>query len=108
MRCEVLEEPARLDRLCGYTMEQLREKSHHPERHFAQPHFMPAMTDSELLLRLNALRTQTRRAELCACEAFRDRDDCMTRGDIVEVLNRMSSMVYLMMIEEKKEGTHGA
>lgn len=105
IRCEVMDEPFRMENLCGYSMDQLREQSHHPEKYFDQPHFMPEQTDSELLLRLNMLRTGIRKAELSACDAFRARDGGITRTDLIAALNRMSSLVYLMMIIEKKEAS---
>ena len=107
IRCDVLEEPIQVKQLCGLTMEQLREQSHHPEKYFDQPHFMPAATDSELLLRFNRLRTVIRQTELLACEAFQDRDGRVTRPDIIQLLNRMSSMLWIMVIKRKKEETHG-
>ena len=103
LRCEVLEEPISVKTLLGETPEQLRQKSQHPERWFDQPHFMPAFTDSELLLALNRLRTRIRETELLACDAFCDRDGRILREDIVMLLNRMSSAVWIMMIRLKKE-----
>ena len=107
VRCEVLEEPLDIQSLCGYTMEQLREQSHRPERYFGQAHFMPEETDSAWLLKLNLLRTCIRRAELSACDAFRDRDGKIGREDIVLLLNRMSSLAWIWMIRRKKEESHG-
>lgn len=107
IRCEVLEEPISCTKLCGFSMDQLREQSHHPERYFDQPHFMPSFSDSELLLRLNLIRTKLRSAELLACDAFEDRDGKNTRPDIILLLNRMSSLVWIWMIQLKKEERHG-
>lgn len=107
IRCEVLEEPMELRTLGGLTLDQLREQSHHPEQYLGQPHFMPSFSDSELLLKLNRLRTQVRQAELLACDAFRDRDGAMIRQDLVTILNRMSSLLWIMIIRIKKEGAHG-
>ena len=74
---------------------------------FDQPHFMPEPTDSRLLLKLNRTRTMARQAELAACRAFRDGEGRCTRRDIVCALNRVSSTVYLLMIQRKKEESHG-
>ena len=46
-------------------------------------------------------------AELAACRAFRDGEGRCTRRDIVCALNRVSSTVYLLMIQRKKEESHG-
>ena len=39
--------------------------------------------------------------ELAAVDAFSDRDGIPTRPDILQALNRMSSMLYILMIQEK-------
>ena len=46
IRCDVLEEPLQPKRLCGWTMEQLREQSHLPQKYFDLPHFMPDFRES--------------------------------------------------------------
>lgn len=105
IRCDVLEEPVKQETLCGLTPEQLREQSHFPQKYFDLPHFMPAASDSRMLLTLNHLRTQVRRTELAAYEAFRDRDGVCTRPDLLLVLNRLSSLFWILMIRMKKEDT---
>lgn len=107
MRCDVLEEPLRITSLCGLTMEQIRERSHFPQKFYDQPHFMPSGTDSALLLRLNSVRTLIRRTELAAYEAFHDREGIVTRQDMIKFLNRLSSMLWILMIQRKKEESHG-
>lgn len=107
IRCDVLEEPLQVKELCGFTMEQLREQSHHPQKYFDQPHFMPESNDSRLLLTLNRLRTQVRQTELAAYDAFRDRDGNATRPDLIQGLNRLSSLIWILMIRMKKEERHG-
>ena len=101
----MLEEPVKQETLCGLTPEQLREQSHFPQKYFDLPHFMPAASDSRMLLTLNRLRTQVRRTELAAYEAFRDRDGVCTRPDLLLVLNRLSSLFWILMICMKKEDT---
>ena len=67
------------------------------------------MTDRETMLHLNRLRTVVRQTELAAYEAFHDRDGLATRPDLLRALNRMSSLVWIMMIRLKKEDTaHGS
>jgi hypothetical protein len=86
----------------GLTEQQLRERSHRPQDFYGQPHFMPAASDGAPVVWLNRCRCAARRAELAACQAFGT-----DRGDIVKALNRMSSSIYLLMIEEKaKQGEH--
>ena len=101
IRFDVLDEPVGSIRLCGYTPEQLREYSHYPEKHFGQPHFMIRYTDGPALLALNKLRTVVRQTELAAYAAFRDPDGNVTRSDMILGLNRLSSLMWIMMIKWK-------
>ena len=103
MRCDVLEEPVSFGKLCGLTEEEQRKRSHFPQDYYGQPHFMPAVTDGERILRLNRARCAAREAELAAVNAFSDREGNPTRVDILRSLNRMSSMLYLLMIQEKRK-----
>lgn len=99
LRCDVLDSPLPEATLCGLTSDEIRRRSHRPQDFYGQPHFMPQWTDGEEILELNRLRTQVRRTELAAVRAFGGK-----RGDLIQALNRMSSMVYLLMIRRKKAG----
>ena len=101
LRCEVLEESVGELALCGLTEQEQRKRSHFPQEYYGQPHFMPDYTDGEHLLRLNRARCAARAAELAAAEAFTDAEGIPTRPDILQALNRMSSMLYILMIMEK-------
>ena len=101
IRCDVLGEELGEEKLCGFTERELRERSHRPQDFYGQPHFMPEHTDGSLIARLNRVRCAVREAELCAVTAFSDRDGIPVRTDIMQALNRMSSMIYILMIEIK-------
>lgn len=101
LRCDVLEEPLRQDTLCGLTQAEQREHSHMPQDYYGQPHFMPQASDGSVIAGLNRARCFAREAELAAVEAFSNRDGNLIREDIPKALNRMSSMLYLLMIQEK-------
>ena len=103
LRWEVMQEPARCDRLCGLTPQQQRDHSHFPQEHYSIAHFMPSAQDGAGLLLLNRARCATRSAELAAARAFCDDSGCQ-RPDILMLLNRMSSMLYILMIELKAKG----
>lgn len=62
---------------------------------------MPEVSDGEKILMLNRCRTAARAAELAAAAAFTDENGCATRLDILRALNRMSSMIYILMIRQK-------
>lgn len=99
--CEVMEEPLPEEKLCGLTQEELRKRSHLPQDYYGQPHFMPEASDGRAILTLNRCRCACRRAELAAAAAFIREDGKLQREDIPRALNRMSSMLYLLMIQVK-------
>lgn len=99
--CDVLGRPVGEISLCGYTADELREHSHHPDSHYGQPHFMAAVTDDPALLYVNRLRTLVRQAELAGYEAFRNYDGSVSRPDIMLAMNRLSSLCWIMMIKLK-------
>ena len=101
IRCEVLEEPLKWDTLCGLTESEQRKRSHFPQEYYGQPHFMPSFTDGLTIARLNRARCAAREAELASVDAFSGREGNLTRQDIPKALNRMSSMLYLLMIQKK-------
>lgn len=101
IRCEVLDEPLVPGTLCGLTEEEQRRRSHFPQDYYGQPHFMPSAADGAVIARLNRARCAAREAELAAVTAFRDRDGNPTRVDILRAMNRMSSMLYILMVQKK-------
>ena len=104
LQCDVLETPLQWKTLCGLTEAEQRRRSHFPQEYYGQPHFMPAVSDGPVILRLNRARCAAREAELAATAAFSDREGNPTRVDILQALNRMSSMLYLLMIQWKGKG----
>ena len=101
IRWDVLNEPAQDRTLCGLTLSQLRSHSHRPQDFYGQPHFMPQASDGAVILQLNKARCAARNAELAAVNAFLDKDGAPTRTDLLQVMNRLSSMLYILMIREK-------
>ena len=103
IRCDVLNEPVPEGKLCGLTGDEQRRRSHFPQDYYGQPHFMPGVEDGEVIARLNRARCAAREAELAGVTAFCDREGNPTRPDILRSLNRMSSMLYLLMVQEKSK-----
>ena len=101
IRCDVMNEPVPGDKLCGLTEPQIRQQSHRPQEFYGQPHFMPEYTDGVQILHLNRCRCLARKAELAACHAFIDPEGVPLRPDILQAMNRMSSMLYILMIRIK-------
>lgn len=98
---EVMEEPVDVQMLCGLTMDAQRRQSHFPQEYYAQPHFMPSYADGQALLQINRARCAARTAELAAAAAFTGNDGSCRREDILRSINRMSSMLYILMIRLK-------
>ncbi len=96
LRCEVLDEPVTAMHLGGLDEAALRVRSHRPQDFYGQPHFMPAPTDGRLLLQVNRARCAARAAELHAVAAFP-----IGREDLLRGFNRLSSFLYLIMIQLK-------
>ena len=102
IRCDVLDEPVPEGKLCGLTEDEQRSRSHRPQDFYGQPHFMPEYADGAAMLQLSRARCAARDAELKAAAAFSDREGNPTRVDILRAMNRMSSMLYILMIQMKK------
>lgn len=98
---EVLEQPIESRPLGGMDEKALRERSHRPQDFYGKPHFMPSPEDSKVLLLVNAARCAARQAELMAVQAFLDREGLPTRLDLLQALNRLSSFLYIIMIQLK-------
>ena len=103
IRCEVLNEPVPEEKLCGLTQDEIRKRSHFPQEFYGQPHFMPEHTDGAAILHINKCRCIARQAELAAVRALVDDEGNVARADILKALNRMSSMLYILMIRLKKD-----
>ena len=101
LRNEVMEEPVAEKNLCGLDQKALRERSHRPQDFYGQPHFMPSVEDGACILQMNRARCAARAAELQAVRAFADREGNPTRLDLLRAMNRLSSMLYILMIQEK-------
>ena len=103
MACDVLEKPLDAQTLCGLTEEEQRSRSHLPQDYYNQPHFMPSASDGLGIARLNRARCAAREAELRSVSAFSDREGNLTRQDIPRAMNRLSSMLYILMVRLKAE-----
>lgn len=99
---EVMNEPVQESQLGGLSQAEIRSRSHRPQDYYGQPHFMPSGSDGELLLLVNRARTAARQAELAAVRAFLT-EEGLTREDLIRAMNRLSSVLYLIMIQLKKE-----
>ena len=97
LACEVTGKPLPAIRLFGLNEGELRKMSHHPREYFGIPHLLPDYRLGELGAGLNSLRTRSREAELAAAAAFWDGEN-LSRRDILQGMNRLSSAVYIMLL----------
>ena len=100
IRAEVMNEPLRESSILGMTEADLRQQSHFPKKYFQLGHFMPDYHMPKAVLLLNRLRALTRKTEISAYQAFKhdlDEENKIKRTDIIQALNRLSSLFYIMM-----------
>jgi ethanolamine utilization cobalamin adenosyltransferase len=117
-RCDVTGAPCEDLFLWGLKSDEIRERSHHPEKYFGLGHILPHHTMGAAAAALNALRTRAREVELSACRAF-ETPQGPGRPDIVKALNRLSGAIYILtykylpqgydktMLGKKREGREG-
>jgi ethanolamine utilization cobalamin adenosyltransferase len=97
MRCDVLDIKFENHSVIGLDHEQLRARSHDPQKFFnIKQMMMPDYTMGKTYAILNHLRTAIRETEVAGTTAFLEGAKC-TRSDIIEELNRLSSAIHIMM-----------
>lgn len=99
LRCEVSGEPVGKVVMQGLNTDEMRAHSHHPSQYYGMRHFLPNHFQGEIPARLNLLRTKARELELTAYRAFKLEDGQAEREDILRVLNRLSSLFWIMMFK---------
>ena len=97
IRVQITEEKLDDFKLICLNAKQLREHSHHSTKHYGISHFLPSYKQGEVVAELNALRTLSRKTELIAYDAFKDENKNVSREDIIQAFNRMSSAFWIMM-----------
>jgi propanediol utilization protein/ethanolamine utilization cobalamin adenosyltransferase len=81
----------------GLSEAEIRERSHTPQKYYGFGHLDLSAELSPEVLSLNRLRTLIRQVELAAVTAFRHAET-VERTDILQALNRLSSVIYVMML----------
>lgn len=100
LKAEVLETALEETDILGFSAAELRERSHHPKKHFGIGHILPDAGMGGILVELNDLRTSVREVEAAGVRALRN-DLEIRQPDLIRALNRMSSAVYVMMLKEQ-------
>jgi ethanolamine utilization cobalamin adenosyltransferase len=101
VRCEVLNSPVKELKLLGMGEQEMREMSHHPKKYFGEGHFLPNYLDGEPVILLNSLRSMVREVEIAAYQAFKKENGEAGREDIIQALNRLSSLFWVLMFKTK-------
>tara|TARA_R110002096_G_scaffold77358_5_gene182262 strand:+ start:1820 stop:2644 length:825 start_codon:yes stop_codon:yes gene_type:complete len=78
--------------------ETIHRISHHPLKYLGHDHIVPELSHGPNISLLNVLRAMVREAEVEACKAFQTDSFNLTRPDIVQGLNRLSSALYVLML----------
>jgi ethanolamine utilization cobalamin adenosyltransferase len=103
LSCEVTGKPCEDLTLWGLNSQEIHERSHHPMKYWGLDHIRPHHAMGIIAAGLNALRTKVRETELSACRAFQTPHG-PERLDIITVLNRLSSALYILMYKYLPEG----
>lgn len=98
MRADALNETLHDFMIGGFDEEAIHKFSHHPLKYLEHDHIVPSASDGRDSCLLNLLRTQVREAEIVAATIFIDRDLVVSRPDLMQALNRLSSAVYVLML----------
>ncbi len=95
MRAEVLDE-AMVDVTMGtYTLDDIRKISHNPLKYLGFDHMVIDISHGIAVAKLNEFRAYIRAVEIFAIEVFTNDEK---HADIVTVINRISSAIYILMI----------
>lgn len=98
LRSETLGEPMPAIIMGEFDEAQLHALSHNPLKYLGHDHIVPAIEHGLSVARLNLLRTVIREAEVAGAQAFISKDFSISRGDVLQALNRLSSAVYVLML----------
>ncbi|MDL2237355.1 hypothetical protein LJC56_05955 [Christensenellaceae bacterium OttesenSCG-928-K19] len=97
-RSEALGEPCEAGEILGMDFEELRTVSQHPKSELGAEHYFPDENTDMMTAMLNMLRADVRRAERQCVEAM---DEHPAAASMQIVLNRLSSAVYILMLESR-------
>ncbi|WP_130805645.1 cobalamin adenosyltransferase [Senegalia massiliensis] len=89
LKSEVINEKIKDFNFFGIEETDIREMSHNPKNNLGVDHILPDYKMGELVIGLNAIRSNIREVEIVSISLNRD--------DIIKSLNRLSSAVYVMM-----------
>lgn len=99
LAAEVKEEALEELTFHAWSEAEIHERSHHPHKYFGLGHLLPSPEQGRLMAQLNMLRAGVREVELVAMDTFYTSPTEVERADILQALNRLSSLIYVMMLQ---------
>lgn len=91
----------------GETLDKIKEISHNPKAFFGRDHlFDISIKNSLLVLKLNEMRSTSREIEIVGVTAFSTEKGVAAKKEMLRALNRLSSVIYVMMLKGEK-GEYG-
>lgn len=98
-RAEILDEPIEQLSFMGLDESSQKKISHNPQKHFGVNHLFDINENThEVAVKLNVLRAESRTLEIAALDAFYKQRK-VERPDLLLMLNRLSSCIYIMMLK---------
>lgn len=98
-RAEVLDTKLDEMNLLGLGEQQIREMSHYPKKYFNIGHEFPDYRMGDLVVYVNSIRAFVREVEISAYTAFKNEYGEVSRNDIIQALNRISSVCWIIMFK---------
>lgn len=98
MRADALNETLSDFMIAGLDEKAIHKLSHQPLKYIGHDHIVPVAEHGRNACLLNLLRTAVRETEVVAATIFIDRDLVVSRPDLMQGLNRLSSAVYVLML----------
>lgn len=98
-RAEVLNTKLDEINLLGLNEQEIRDMSHDPKKYFNIGHEFPDYRMGDLVVSINAIRAFVREVEISAYEAFKNEYGDVSRNDIIQALNRLSSVCWIIMFK---------
>lgn len=104
---EVLDTELEEIKVLGETLDKIKEMSHNPKKFFEIGHmFDISVKNSMLVLKLNEMRSNCRECEITGVTAFLTEKGIAEKKEMLKALNRLSSVIYVMMLKGEK-GEYG-
>lgn len=104
---EVLDIELEEVKVLGENLDKIKEISHNPKKFFGMGHlFDISAKNSILVLKLNEMRSYSREAEISGVAAFSNERGIVEKKEMLKALNRLSSVIYVMMLKGEK-GEYG-